>query len=89
MGIRRRLVSLLSYSKGRPKVVQSELSTPTYLNRHCGEPFLVLGNGPSLNKYGNQIYRLIEKQQPVVLEETISPNLFIRLTMRLRIENVL
>ena len=67
MGIRRRLVSLLSYPKGRPKVVNSELSTPTYLNRHCGEPFLVLGNGPSLNKYRNQIYRLIEKQQPVVL----------------------
>lgn len=44
-------------STAHPKVL--------YLNRHKGETFLILGNGPSLKEYRAQIQEFIEKYRPI------------------------
>jgi len=49
------------------KKINPPFLTPTYLSRHPGTTFLVLGNGPSLRTFGSEIYRFIEKYHPIVM----------------------
>ena len=49
------------------KIMAPSLSTPSYLNRHLGATFLVLGNGPSLRTHRGQIDALIEMHRPIVM----------------------
>lgn len=49
----------------------------TYLNRHNGKDFLVLANGPSLEKYKGQINVFIEKYDPIILGANFLNGLFV------------
>lgn len=65
-------------------VAGDEMATPShaegpvpYLNRHTGRDFLVLGNGPSLVQYRDQIAQFIEKHDPVVLGANFLDEMFV------------
>lgn len=49
----------------------------TYLNHHRGKDFLVLANGPSLEKYKDQINVFIEKYNPIILGANFLNGLFV------------
>ncbi len=74
MGIFSRIASIFSRSESgkanpeiRPKKIVPSLGTPKYLNRHKDETFLVMGLGPSLMEYREQIFHFIEQYQPIVM----------------------
>jgi len=52
------------------KVLNPELTRPTYADRHQDQTFLVFGTGPSLVQRSDDIHNFIERYQPV----TIGPN---------------
>lgn len=49
----------------------------TYVNRHKGKDFLVLANGPSLEKYKDQINAFVEKYDPIILGANFLNGLFV------------
>lgn len=48
----------------------------SYLNRHTDKDFLILANGPSIERYHPQIERFIERYQPVTLGANYLGGLF-------------
>ncbi|MFH1283594.1 MAG: aldolase catalytic domain-containing protein [bacterium] len=48
-----------------------------YINRHKGETFLILGNGPSLVQYRDQISQFIEKFKPIVMGANYLGGMFV------------
>ena len=62
---------------GLPEESPGKTVAPAYLDRHRGQPFLVLANGPNLKKYKPQIQRLIERHKPVVLGANYLGGLFV------------
>jgi 4-hydroxy 2-oxovalerate aldolase len=53
-------------NRNRPRT-NSEYSSVPYIDRHKGETFLILANGPTLEEYSAQIQQFIDKYHPVVL----------------------
>ena len=51
--------------------------SPEYINRHKNKDFLVLGNGPNLKKYKDDIEIFINKYNPIILGANFLNNLFI------------
>ena len=49
------------------KIRHPRLVPPRYINRHAGQPFLVLGAGPTLRDHGQRICGLIAERHPVLL----------------------
>lgn len=60
--------SFLNKNKKKVKV--------TYINRHIGQDFLVLANGPSLKENQNKIELFIDKYNPIVLGANYLGGLF-------------
>ncbi len=50
---------------------------PAYVNRHTGRDFLILANGPNLQKYKQEIDLFISKYDPIVLGANFLNDLFI------------
>lgn len=48
----------------------------SYLNRHKGENFLILGNGPTLKEYRGQIQQFIDKYHPICMGANFLSGLF-------------
>lgn len=48
----------------------------TYVNRHSGRDFLVLGNGPTLKEYKKDIDTFIEKYNPIIMGANYLGDLF-------------
>lgn len=48
----------------------------SYIDRHKGRDFLILANGPSLEKYKEQIDEFIQKHDPVILGANFLNDLF-------------
>ena len=44
-----------------------QLVRPPYVDRHKGKDFLVLGSGPSLKEYQEQVQEFIDQHQPIVM----------------------
>ena len=70
-------------AKGRvrtPPSKNSEIEEPlgeaSYVNRHAGRDFIVLGNGPTLRDHAAQIGEFIERYDPVVLGANFLGGLF-------------
>jgi 4-hydroxy 2-oxovalerate aldolase len=61
----------------RKQPVTSGGATPAYLDRHKGSTFLILGNGPSLKEYQNEIRQFIKKYKPVVMGANYLGGLFV------------
>lgn len=51
-------------------------SNVSYIDRHKGRIFLILGNGPSLKEYKPQIQEFIEKYSPIVMGANYLASLF-------------
>lgn len=49
---------------------------PAYVGRHAGRPFLILGNGPNLEKYQDKIAMVIREHNPIVLGANYLGGLF-------------
>ena len=56
--------------------VFSDNPAVTYINRHKGETFLILGNGPTLTEYRSQIQRFINKYSPIIMGANYLAGLF-------------
>lgn len=51
--------------------------TVNYIDRHLGKDFLVLANGPSLEKYKEQIDAFIQQHDPVIMGANFLNDLFV------------
>jgi 4-hydroxy 2-oxovalerate aldolase len=60
----------------QPAECKSRNEVP-YIDRHKGKDFLVLANGPSLEKYKDQINAFIERYDPIILAANFLNGLFV------------
>ena len=56
------------------KIRHPRLCRPSYIGRHTGRPFLVLGSGPSIQTHRQAVEKFIHERSPVVMAANYPPN---------------
>lgn len=68
IGVLNKIADKLQKPFRKPKMaLNPDLYRPDYSDRHKGRVFLVLGNGPSLSTFKEELFDFMNKRDPIVL----------------------